>query len=69
MQQGMQQGTTKLLVRQISKRFQVQPDLVYSILVGLKTEEIEELGERFLDAKSLNQIRAWAKEKRIARAQ
>jgi len=69
MQQGMQQGSMKLLVRQIAKRFQVKPDAVYSILVGLKTEEIEELGERFLDAESLDQIRGWAEEKRLARPQ
>jgi hypothetical protein len=65
----MQQGSMKLLVRQIAKRFQVKPDSVYSILVGLKTEEIEELGERFLDAESLDQIRGWAEEKRMARGQ
>ena len=68
MQQGMQQGSMKLLVRQIAKRFQIKPDSVYSILVGLRTEEIEELGERFLEAESLDQIREWAEEKRLARA-
>ncbi len=69
MQQGMQQGSLKLLVRQIAKRFQASPDSVYSMLAGLRTEEIEDLGERFLDADSLDQIRGWAEEKRTARAQ
>jgi hypothetical protein len=37
--------------------------------VGLKTEQIEQLGERFLDAETLDQIGGWAEEKRMARAQ
>lgn len=64
MQQGMEQGTARLLVRQISKRFQAKADSVNKILEGLKTEAIEELGERFLDAESLDEIRAWAEETR-----
>ncbi len=44
-------------------------DQLVSLLVGLKTEEIEELGERFLEAESLDQIRGWAEEKRLFRAQ
>ena len=66
---GMQQGSMKVLVRQAAKRFNVKPDLVYAMLVGLKTEEIEELAARFLDAVNLDQIRGWAEEKRLARAQ
>ena len=68
-EKGLQQGIMKVLVRQAAKRFQVKPDLVYSMLVGLKTEEIEDLAERFLDAVNLDQIRGWAEEKRLARAQ
>ncbi len=68
-EQGIQQGTMKVLVRLAAKRFQVKPDLVYSMLVGLKTEEIEDLAERFLDAGSLEQVRVWAEEKRMARAE
>ncbi len=68
-QQWIEEGSKKLFVRQIARRFQVKPDSVYSMLVGLKTEEIEELGERFLDAESLDEVRGWAEEKRIARAQ
>jgi hypothetical protein len=68
MQQGMQQGSMKLLVRLVAKRFDVKPESVYSLFVGLQTEEIEELGERFLDAESLDQIREWAEEKRRGRA-
>jgi len=36
--------------------------------VGLETEDIEELGERFLDAETLDQLREWAEEKRKGRA-
>jgi predicted transposase/invertase (TIGR01784 family) len=67
-EKGIEQGSRKLLGRQIAKRFQVKPESVYSVFVGLKTEEIEELGERFLDAESLDQIREWAEEKRRGRA-
>ncbi len=68
-EKGIEKGTTKLFVRQIVRRFQVKPDSVYSMLVGLKTEEIEEFGERFLDAESLDEVRGWAEEKRIVRTQ
>ncbi len=32
-------------------------------------EQLEELGERFVDAESLDEIRGWAEEKRLAKAQ
>ena len=69
MQQGMQQGTLSLLCRLISKRFEVAEDIVRAILEGLSREQIEELGERFLEAESLDEIRRWAEEKRLARMQ
>lgn len=68
-QQGMQQGTMKLLSRQIARRFQVSPDSVQPMFAGLTTEQLEELGERFVDAESLDEIRGWAEEKRLAKAQ
>jgi len=66
---GIQQGTMKLLSRQIARRFQVSPDSVHPMFAGLTTEQLEELGELFVDAKSLDEIRGWAKEKRLAKAQ
>ena len=39
------------------------------MFAGLTTEQLEELGERFVDAKSLEEIRGWAEEKRLAKAQ
>ena len=67
--EGMQQGTMKLLSRLIAKRFQVSSDSVHPIFVGLTTEQLEELGERFLEAESLEEIRDWAEEKLSAKAQ
>ena len=69
MQQGMQQEAIKFLSRQIARRFQVSPDSVHPMFAGLTTEQLEELGERFVDAESLDEIRAWADEKRLAKAQ
>ena len=69
MQQGMQQGAMKLLSRQIARRFQVSSDSVHPIFAGLTTEQLEELGERFLEAESLEEIRNWAEEKLSAKAQ
>ena len=64
MQEGMQKGSLALLCRQISRRFNVSPNHVRSMLEGLGTSEIEELGERLFDAKSLEEIREWAEKKR-----
>ena len=57
---GIQQGVLELLARQISRRFEVSSDSVQPIFAGLTTEQIEELGERFIDAENLDQIREWA---------
>ncbi len=68
-EQGMQQEAMKLLSRLIAKRFQVSSDTVHPIFVGLTTEQLEELGERFLETESLEEIRDWAEEKLSAKAQ
>ena len=68
-EQGMQQEAMKLLSRQIVRRFQVSSDSVHPIFAGLTTEQLEELGERFLEAESLDEIQAWAEEKRLTKAQ
>ncbi len=68
-QQGIQQGSLKLLCLQIAKRFKTSYDSVYPIFRGLRVEDIEELGERFLEAESLEEIHEWAEEKRLARMQ
>ena len=66
-EEGMQQGTMKLLSRQIARRFHVSSDSVHPIFAGLTTEQLEELGERFLEAESLDEIRGWAEEKLLAK--
>ena len=68
-EQGMQQEAMKLLSRQIAKRFQVSSDSVHPMFAGLTTEQLEELGEKFLDAESLDEMRRWAEEKRSAETQ
>lgn len=50
--------------RQIDRRFQVSFDSVYPFFIGFTTEQIEELGERFIESKSLDEIRGWADELR-----
>jgi len=35
----------------------------------LEQEQLEELGELFVDAESLDEIRGWAEEKRLTKAQ
>ena len=61
---GMQQGVLELLARQITRRFEVSSDSVQPIFAGLTTEQIEELGERFIEAQSLDEIRNRADELR-----
>ena len=60
MQQGKQEEALSLLSRLIARRFQVSSDSVQPIFAGLTTEQIEELGERFIEAENLDQIREWA---------
>ncbi len=64
MEKGMQKGTLSLLSRLIARRFQVSSDSVQPIFAGMTTEQIEELGERFIEAQSLDEIRGWADELR-----
>ena len=66
---GMQQGTMNLLSRLIARRFQVSADSVHPMFSGLTTEQLEELGELFVDAKSLDEIRGWAEEKRLEKSE
>ncbi|HIJ40258.1 MAG TPA: DUF4351 domain-containing protein [Deltaproteobacteria bacterium] len=69
MEKGMEKGSLNLLCRQIAKRFKTGYELLPPIFTGLRAEDIEEIGERFLDAESVDEIRRWAEEKRRARMQ
>ena len=68
-QQGIQQGSLSLLCRQIAKRFKTGYEFVAPLFTDLRSEDIEDLGERFLDAESLDDIRKWTEEKRLQRMQ
>lgn len=57
----------KLLARQIARRLQGSSDSVHPMFAGLTTKQLEELGEGFPEAKSLDEIRGWAEEKRSAK--
>ncbi len=66
---GREDGSISLLCRLIAKRFRVGADMAKPMFEGLNADAIEELGERFLDAESLDEMRRWADEKRLAEAQ
>jgi len=68
-EQGMQQEAMNLLSRQIARRFQVSSDSVHPMFAGLTTEQLEELGEKFLEAESLDEIRGWEEKKRLGKTQ
>lgn len=63
-QEGRQEEALNLLGRQIARRFQASSDTVQPIFAGLTIEQIEELAERFVDARSLDEICRWADELR-----
>jgi predicted transposase YdaD len=56
MEQGLQQGERNLLRRQIEKRFGPSPSWVQERLSALSPPQLEALGERLLDATSLEQL-------------
>ncbi len=66
---GMEKGSLNLLCRLIARRFKTGYESLPPIFTGLRAEDIEEIGERFLDAESVDDIRRWAEEKRTARMQ
>ena len=68
MKKGMQQGGLSLLCLLIAERFQFGADTARPMFEGLNIEAIEDLGKRFLHAKSLDEMRRWADEKRLAQA-
>ncbi len=58
MQQGVQQGELTLLRRMIEKRFGAVPGWAEERLSGWPPAELEALGVRLLDAKSLEDLLA-----------
>ena len=64
--EGREEGTANLLERMISKRFDIERQAVAPIFEGLKTGQIEELADLFVEADSLDEIRRRADEMREA---
>jgi len=54
--EGRQEGELAVLRRQIEKRFGALPIWASERLVALTVSELEELGERVLDAKSVEEL-------------
>jgi hypothetical protein len=55
-QEGRREGGLTILRRQIAKRFGALPGWAADKLAGLSTADIEELCERSLDARSLEEL-------------
>ncbi len=56
-EEGLQEEALNFLGRLVSKRFKLSREEVRPIFEGLATEQLEELGEFFVDAQSLDEIR------------
>ncbi len=63
-EEGRLEGVENLLGRLISRRFKIEHSAVSPIFDGLTTEQIEELGEYFIDSESLEDIRKRADDMR-----
>jgi hypothetical protein len=53
---GKQQGELALLCRQIEKRFGHLPEWASERIAGLPTDELEELGVKIFDARTLEEF-------------
>jgi predicted transposase YdaD len=60
-QEGRQEGANRLLVRQLSKKFSSDVLHLMPLLNQLSPEQQGELGERILEAGSIEEIREWLK--------
>ncbi|MBM9537378.1 DUF4351 domain-containing protein [Desulfobulbus alkaliphilus] len=58
---GLQKGASRVLLRQIAKRFSEGTDHLLPLLQELTPEQQDELSEKILDATSLEEIHAWLK--------
>jgi predicted transposase YdaD len=55
-QEGLQAGEVNVLRRLIEKRFGALPNWAGEKLAALSTSDLEDLSERVLDAKSLDEL-------------
>ena len=63
-QKGIQQGHTALLIKQLTKKFNISADQIAPQLEGLPPNDLLELGEYILDIDSFEDIKRWIKQKR-----
>jgi predicted transposase YdaD len=57
--EGIKQGEERLIIRQINHRFGEIDSSVLERIRGLSTEQLETLGEAFLDFSSLTDLETW----------
>jgi predicted transposase/invertase (TIGR01784 family) len=60
-QEAKQDGEMILLIRQLSKRFGKLPDIYIENIRSLNIEQLENLGEAFLDFTDVNDLEVWLK--------
>ncbi|MBI4595161.1 MAG: Rpn family recombination-promoting nuclease/putative transposase [Candidatus Tectomicrobia bacterium] len=58
---GLQKGANLVLIRQLARRFHGDTTHLIPLLNELNPEQLAELGERILEAKSLEEIEQWLK--------
>ncbi|MDD1418682.1 DUF4351 domain-containing protein [Dolichospermum sp. ST_sed1] len=63
-QEGEQRGEKRLIIRQINKRFDVIPDALIEQIHQLSIEQLELLGEAFLDFSTMTDLEQWLENRR-----
>ncbi|NJK33871.1 MAG: Rpn family recombination-promoting nuclease/putative transposase [Oscillatoriales cyanobacterium SM2_2_1] len=58
-QEGRQEGESRLLMRQLTRRFGQIPSAIASQIPTLPLEQMEELGEALLEFQSIQDLEAW----------
>jgi hypothetical protein len=64
LEQGEQRGEKRLIIRQINKRFDVIPDALIEQIHQLSIEQLELLGEAFLDFSTMTDLEQWLENRR-----
>ena len=63
-QEGEQRGEKRLIIRQINKKFDVIPDALIEQIHQLSIEQLELLGEAFLDFSTMTDLEQWLENRR-----
>ena len=59
-----QRGEKRLIIRQINKKFDVIPDALIEQIHQLSIEQLELLGEAFLDFSTMTDLEQWLENRR-----